>query len=44
MPTVREPFTYDGTVYRPGDLVDEVPDGLDRLFDPDPAVDVEEDD
>ena len=44
MPTVRELFIYGGITYRPGDQAAEVPAGLDRLFDPDPEPDVEEDD
>lgn len=36
MPTANQNFTLDGRDVRVGDQVDEIPDGLDRLFDPEP--------
>ena len=36
MPTANQNFTLDGRPVRAGDWFDELPDGLDRLFDADP--------
>jgi hypothetical protein len=36
MPTANQNFTLDGRDIRVGDVVDEIPDGLDRLFHPEP--------
>jgi len=36
MPTANQNFTLNGQPVRVGDRFDDIPDGLDRLFDPDP--------
>lgn len=39
MPTANQNFTLDGKPVNVGDWFDEIPDRLDRLFDPDPEDD-----
>lgn len=36
MPTANQNFFLDGNPVRAGDRFDDIPDGLDRLFDDDP--------
>ena len=38
MPTANQNFTLDGREVRVGDRVEAVPDGLERLFDPEPHL------